>query len=77
MVKHTKFPVTVMLLEVMSNKVDVMSPHYFPQGLRVNSADYKEVLERAGWPWIKNRNKGRLNTPINKSNQICVLTKSE
>lgn len=30
----------------MSNKGDVMSIHFFPQGLWVSAADYKEVLER-------------------------------
>ena len=43
-VMHTKFPVTVMALGVVSNEGHVMPPHFFLQGLRVNSAAYIDVL---------------------------------
>ncbi len=33
----TKFPANVMVLGVVSNKGDVMPPHIFPKGLRVNT----------------------------------------
>jgi len=44
-VMHTKFPATVMVLEVVSNKGHVMPPHFFLQGLRVNAAAYIDALE--------------------------------
>ncbi|XP_046868909.1 uncharacterized protein LOC124461437 [Drosophila willistoni] len=52
-VMHTKFPATVMVLGVVSNKGHVMPPHFFSQGLRVNSAAYIEVLETVVKPWIE------------------------
>jgi hypothetical protein len=36
-VMKTKFPATVMVLGVVSNKGDVMPPHIFETGLRVNT----------------------------------------
>jgi hypothetical protein len=36
-VMSTKFPATVMVLGVVSNEGDVMPPHIFPKGLRVNT----------------------------------------
>ena len=44
-VVHTKFPGTVMVLEVVNNEGHVIPPHFFRQGLRMNSATYIEVLE--------------------------------
>jgi len=41
-----------MVLGVVSNEEHVMSPHFFPQGLRVNVAAYIEVLEVVVKPWI-------------------------
>lgn len=35
----------LMVLEVVSDEVDVMPPHFFPQGFRVNVTDYKVVLK--------------------------------
>lgn len=49
---HTKFPVTVMVLGVVSNEGHGMPPYFFPQGLRVNAAAYIEVLETVVKPWI-------------------------
>lgn len=51
-VMHTKFPATVMVLGVVSSEEHVMSPHSFPQGLRVNAVGYIEVLETVVKPWI-------------------------
>jgi inhibitor of nuclear factor kappa-B kinase subunit alpha len=53
-VMYTKFPATVMILGVVSNKGQVMPPHFFPQGLRVKSAAYIDVLETVVKPWIDN-----------------------
>ncbi|EZA52817.1 hypothetical protein X777_08140 [Ooceraea biroi] len=36
-VMKTKFPATVMALGVVSNEGDIMTPHFFPQGLKVNA----------------------------------------
>ena len=44
---HTKFPASVMVLGVVSNEGDVMPPHFFTEGLRVNAAAYTEVLEKS------------------------------
>ena len=43
-VVHTKFPATVIVLEVVSNEGDVMPLHFFRQEPRVNAATYIEVL---------------------------------
>lgn len=40
---HTKFPATVMVLGILSNEGHVMPPHFFPQGLKVDSVAYIEV----------------------------------
>ena len=49
---HTKFPATVMVLGVVNNEGHVMPPHFFPQGLRVNSAAYIGVLGTVVKPWF-------------------------
>lgn len=45
MAMHTTF------LEVVSNKENVMTPHLFPQGLRINASVYTVVLERVCNRW--------------------------
>ena len=57
---HTNFPATVVVLVVVSNEGHVMPPHFFPQGLRVNSAAYIDVLGTAVKPWIDRVRNGRL-----------------
>ena len=57
-VMHTKFPATVMVLGVISNEGNAMPPHFFPQGLKVNSAAYIHVLETVVKPWIDNVHNG-------------------
>ncbi|QQP52246.1 Transposable element tcb2 transposase, partial [Caligus rogercresseyi] len=51
-VMATKFPATVMVLGVISNKGDVMPPHVFEAGLRVNSKVYLDVLKNIVKPWM-------------------------
>ncbi len=51
-VMSTKFPATVMVLGVVSNEGDVMMPHIFPKGLRVNRAEYIKVLDEVVKPWM-------------------------
>lgn len=58
-VMHTKFPAAVMVLGVVSSEGDVMPPHFFRQGLRVNAAAYTDVLETVVKPWITAVARGR------------------
>lgn len=55
----TKFPATVMVLSVISNEGDIMSPHFFQQGLRVTADVYLEVLRNSVIPWMKKVANGR------------------
>ena len=41
---HTKFPVTIVVLSIVSYKGDVMPPHVFEKGCRVNAEKYVKVL---------------------------------
>lgn len=51
-VMHTKFPATVMVLGVISSEGDVMPPHFFENGLRVNTDVYVKVLRDVVKPWM-------------------------
>ncbi len=51
-VMATKFPANVMVLGVMSNGGDVMPPHIFPMGLRVNTDEYLDVMKTVVKPWM-------------------------
>ncbi|UYV73697.1 ARMC8, partial [Cordylochernes scorpioides] len=51
-VMHTKFPASVMVLGVISNEGDVMPPHFFEKGLRMNADTYINVLETVVKPWM-------------------------
>ena len=42
-VMHTTFPAIVIIFGFVSNKEDVIPPHFFLQGLRVNSTAYINV----------------------------------
>ncbi len=48
----TKFPANVMVLSVVSNEGDVMPPHIFPKGLRVNTDEYLNVIKTVVKPWM-------------------------
>jgi transposase len=52
-VMHTKFPASVMVLGVISSKGDVMPPHFFETGQRVNAKQYIEVLDTVVKPWME------------------------
>jgi transposase len=58
-VMKTKFPATVMVLGVVSNKGDVMTPHVFEAGLRVNTEVYINVLSNVVKPWMDEVAAGR------------------
>ena len=51
-VMKSKFPATVMVFGVVSNEGDVMPPHIFAKGLKVNTKVYLEVMEQTVLPWI-------------------------
>ncbi|UYV67039.1 hypothetical protein LAZ67_4003746 [Cordylochernes scorpioides] len=52
-VMHTKFPASVMVLGVISSEGDVMPPHFFEKGLRMNADTYINVLETVVKPWME------------------------
>ena len=52
-VMKTKYPETVMVFGVISGEGDVMPPHIFQKGLRLNSEIYIKVLEEKVFPWIQ------------------------
>lgn len=49
-VMQTKFPTHVVVFGVISLVGDLMPPHIFPQGLRVNSDVYIDVLSTVVLP---------------------------
>ncbi len=51
-VSRTKFPAHVMVLGVISSEGDVMPPHFFDQGLKVNTDVYVHVLKHVVKPWM-------------------------
>ena len=58
-VMQTKFPATVSVLSINSNKGDIMTPHFFERGIRVNAKEYVNVLYDVMKPWIDRVAKGR------------------
>ena len=51
-VMKTKFPNTVMVFGMISSDRDMMPPHIFEMGLRVNTEIYLHVMETVMLPWI-------------------------
>ena len=58
-VMTVKFPVNVMVLGVISSDGDVMPPHIFEKGLRVNTDVYLDVMENVVKPWMDRVAAGR------------------
>ena len=58
-VMTTKFPATVMVLGVVSDKGDVMPPHLFEASLRVNAEVYLDVMINIVKPWMDQVADGR------------------
>ena len=58
-IMRTKFPATVMVLGVVSNKGDIMPPHIFEAGLKVNTDVYLEVMMTVVKPWMDGVAAGR------------------
>ncbi len=51
-VMQTKFPQAVMVFGCVSSEGHVMPPHFFKEGLRLNSHGYVEMLTTVVKPWI-------------------------
>jgi inhibitor of nuclear factor kappa-B kinase subunit alpha len=58
-VMHTKFPASIMVLGVVSSDGDVMPPHFFETGLRLNADKYIDVLATVVKPWMDAKANGR------------------
>ena len=58
-VSQTKFPQTIMVFGVISSEGDVMPPHVFEQGLRLNTDGYIDLLTNVVKPWILGVARGR------------------
>jgi hypothetical protein len=58
-VMKTKFPATLMVLGVVSNKGDMLLPHIFEAGLRVNTEVYIDMLTNVVKPWMDGVAAGR------------------
>ncbi len=58
-VMATKFPATVMVLGMVSNEADVMPPHIFAKGLKINTEEYVKVLKEVVKPWMDGVAAGR------------------
>jgi inhibitor of nuclear factor kappa-B kinase subunit alpha len=58
-VMKTKFAATVMVFGVISSEGDVMPPHIFEKGLRVNWKIYLDVMEKVVVPWCNKVANGR------------------
>ncbi|UYV75516.1 hypothetical protein LAZ67_13000463 [Cordylochernes scorpioides] len=72
-VMHTKFPASVMVLGVISSEGDVMPPHFFEKGLRMNADTYINVLETVVKPWMDMVAAGRKAPPRSTPlYQLCL-----
>ncbi|QQP41220.1 Uncharacterized protein FKW44_015518, partial [Caligus rogercresseyi] len=58
-VAQTKFPAAVMVFGIISSDGDVMPPHFFPKGLRLDSEGYVALMRDVVAPWIKKVAAGR------------------
>ena len=58
-VMKTKFPAMVMVFGVVSSDGDIMPPHIFEVGLKVNTKVYLDVLKSVVIPWCNQVAGGR------------------
>ena len=58
-VMKTKFPATVMVFGVVSSEGDIILPHIFEVGLKVNTKVYLNVLKSVVIPWCNQVAGGR------------------
>ena len=54
-----KFPATVMVMGVVSNQGNVMPPHIFAAGLKINTEVYLDVMTTVVKPWMDEVASGR------------------
>ena len=57
--KRMKFLSSIMVLEVISNQGHIMSPFFFPKGLRVTAEIYQDVLRNVVKHWMDEIADGR------------------
>ena len=55
----TKFPATIMVFGVVSSEGQIMPPHIFEVGLKVNTKVYLDVLKSVVIPWCNQVSGGR------------------
>ena len=58
-VMRTKYPQTLMVLGVVTSEGEVMPPHIFERGSRLNAEGYIHVLSTVVKPWIETIANGR------------------
>lgn len=58
-VMKVKFPQHVMVFGIVSSEGDIMPPHFFDVGLRVDSDVYIDVMKKVALPWIRRVANGR------------------
>lgn len=58
-VERSKFPKSVMVLGVVSNRGDVMPPFFFPERSRLTAEAYVQVLKSKVVPWMENIAQGQ------------------
>ena len=58
-VMQTKFLATILVFGVVSSEGDVMPPHFFAEGLRLDTNGYIRVLSEVVKPWIDQVAAGR------------------
>ena len=58
-IMKTKFPITIMVLGVVSSEGEVMPPHFFEPGVRLNADSYVDVLTNVVKPWMDEKANGR------------------
>ena len=79
-VKKTKFPATVMVFGVISSEGQIIPPHIFEVGLKVNTKLYLDVLKSVVIPWCNQVASGRPwvwqqdSAPVHKSKEIQACT---
>ena len=58
-IMKTKFPLTIMVLGIISSDGDVMPPHFFEPGTRLTADSYVDVLTNVVKPWMDVKANGR------------------
>ena len=58
-IMRAKYPSHVMVFGVVSNEGDVMPPHFYEIGLRLNADRYIDMLRTVAIPWMKRVARGR------------------